>query len=87
MAGKLTILARAITRRVNGRRLVVRFTPEGVELRGFRKHTWRRVTWEQIAVLADAADDVPLIKLCEENAGRRVLESIGAAEDKGVTND
>lgn len=68
-------LTRTITRRLGN--LVVTITPEGITLRGYRRRSAKRrkrVTWQQIATLADASD---LFAAAENQDGMAALDKLG----------
>ena len=81
MAHRLTALTRPIVRRI-GKRLIVRITKEGVELRGYRWRTWHRVTWAEIA--GAYRPDQPLLADVDRRLGERLLEQMGVKrKDEG----
>lgn len=75
----ITELRRPIIRRIG--RLVVTITPDGVELRGYRRRKYRRfVTWSQIASLS--GDDCPVTRVAEHETGTRELIRFAADPTK-----
>ena len=64
-----TPLQRPLVRRVGN--LVVQIAPDGIALRGYRRRTWRKYTWQQVASLAH--DNLPLVRTAEHAAGSAVL--------------
>jgi hypothetical protein len=81
MAHNLTRFSRSIIRHLPGLNLVVRFDDSGIAIRAYRGRKWKRVTWAQLASLAD--DSEPVVKSGETNHGLRALKKMGAclAED------
>ncbi len=77
-----TILKKPIVRRIPGRKLVIRLTRDGVELRGFRRRKSKFVTWEQIASLAN--EDETILFAAEQNEGRRALAAIETRNGKEI---
>jgi hypothetical protein len=71
-----TELRKPLVRRIGS--LVVRLTAEGVAIRGFRKKTWRRMSWARLAANVNDTD-VRLIEAGEEEAGQRILARLRAA--------
>lgn len=78
--GRLTRLHRPIVRRLTGRRLVIRLSDEGVEIKGHGRRTWRLVSYERLATLADD-EELPIVVECERQRGERVLARIGAGRE------
>lgn len=76
MSNKITRYNRPIIRQLPNLSLVVKIDDGGVFIRGYRRRTWKRVTWAQLASLAD--DSRPVVKACEVNGGLEVLKSMGA---------
>ncbi len=76
MSRKLTTLDRPLIRRIGGSRLIVRISPRGLEIRGYRRRRWRLFTWEQIATLAPESQ--PVTRQAERAEGRRLLARLGA---------
>lgn len=52
-------LRKPITRRIG--KLIVRITDEGIWLRGYRRRSWRKLTWCEVAAIA--AEPRPLFDL------------------------
>lgn len=73
-----TELKKPILRRIGN--LIVRLDSNGVAIRGYRHRTWRGLSFSRIAALAD--ESTPIAALSETNAGRVVLEKLGASPDK-----
>lgn len=76
MANKITRYSRPIIRQLPDLNIVVTFDEVGVFIRGYRRRKGKRVTWAQLASLAD--DSQPVVKTCEVNDGLEVLKSMGA---------
>ena len=76
MSKKLTQFSRPIVRRLPNLNLVVRFSEDGISIRAYRRRKWKRVTWSQIASLADETE--PVIKVCEISQGLAFLKAMGA---------
>lgn len=71
-----TELKKPILRRIGN--LVVRLDPKaGVAIRAFKHRTWRQLSFERIAALAD--ESTPIVAESETVAGARVLERLGAS--------
>ncbi|WP_145090849.1 hypothetical protein [Rosistilla carotiformis] len=75
---RIATLSRPIVRRIEPK-LIVRITPDGVSIRGYRRRRWRDVSWAQLASLAD--DQLPLVKHCQLADGQEQLRKLGAIED------
>ena len=71
-----SIKQKPVVRRIG--RLVVSVHDWGIEIKGYRKRKAKRITWEQVASLAD--DSEPILLQEETNRGRRVLGQLGARE-------
>lgn len=76
MSSNLTRFSKPIIRHLADRNLVVKFDAEGILMRAYRRRKWKRVTWEQIATLAD--DNEPVLQACEKRDGLRFLAAMGA---------
>lgn len=72
---QLTSFSRPIIRHLPSLNLVVRFDDSGISVRAYRCRKWKRVTWAQLASLAD--DTEPVVRLCETDLGSRVLKAMG----------
>jgi len=83
MAKKLTELRGPIVRRIG--RLVVRIAPEGLQVRGYRKRKWRRVSWLSVGSLLEA-NDAPVLVRADQVSGARVLGQMGALPTETPTN-
>lgn len=73
---QLTSFSRTIVRHLPSLNLVVRFEESGIAIRAYRCRKWKRVTWAQLASLAD--DTRPVVKACEISDGLQVLKTLGA---------
>lgn len=76
---RMTKLTRPIVREV-GDGLVVAITATGIELRGKRKRTVHRVTWEQVAALS--GDDQPILRESEAVDGAEKLTRLKTPKRK-----
>ena len=72
---QLTRFSRPIVRHLPSLNLIVRFDDSGIAIRAFRRRKWKRVTWAQLASLAD--DNEPVVQFCEIDHGSRVLKAMG----------
>lgn len=68
----LTTLKKTILRRIG--KLVVKISDDGVEIKGFRRRRWKKVTWEQIASLADESE--PIYRRDEQVRGSKNLKAL-----------
>lgn len=75
-----TTLKKPLIRRIG--RLVIRIRDEGLDVRGFRKHKWRHVSWDRVASLIDEHGDI--ILKAEQAAGSKALRRIDARPDEVV---
>lgn len=73
---RVTRLKTSVTRLIPDRSLVVRISPSGVDLRGYKKHRGRFFTWSQIASLSGL--ERPIRRVAETNAGKAELVKLGA---------
>jgi hypothetical protein len=76
MSSSLTRFNKSIVRYLPSLNLVVKFDEDGISIRAYRRRKWKRVTWAQLASLAD--DSMPLLKACESREGMQVLVALGA---------
>jgi len=70
-------LSRTIIRRLPGG-AVVEIGPEGIVLRRYKGRRRLAVGWDQVASLA--GPNRPVMRLCEQCDGRRVLAELGVQE-------
>lgn len=75
MANRITRYSRPIIRQIPDLNIVVKVDDVGVVIRGYRRRRGKRVTWAQLASLAD--DSRPVVKACEVNDGLEILKAMG----------
>ena len=85
MSSNLTRFKKPIVRHLPVLNLVMKFDEAGISIRAYRCRTWKNVTWAQLASLAD--DTEPVVKVCENEHGLRVLKALGVCLPKDTTKD
>ncbi len=80
---QLTRFQSPIVRHIPSLNLVVRFDDSGIAIRAYRCRQMKRVTWAQLATLADETE--PVVQICEIDHGSRVLKAMGVRLPLGET--
>ena len=85
MSSNLTRFRKPIVRHLPILIVVVKFDEVSVSIRAYRCRTWKSVTWAQLASLAN--DTEPVVMVCENEHGLRVLKALGACLRKDATKE